>query len=102
MHPQGKKKSFIITNNNNMIRYLFLSRVSSNELTCIRNISFDKKHLFSTSYIHSDLPYDYSVKDRISALQQENERLKQEADKLKSELEYWEVRNGCKYRPVFL
>ena len=54
------------------------------------------------SYIHSDLLYGYSVKDRISALQQENERLKQEADKLKSELEYWEVRNGCKYRPVFL
>ncbi|XP_020615272.1 uncharacterized protein LOC110053391 [Orbicella faveolata] len=38
------------------------------------------------------------IKDRITALKQENDRLKQEADKLKSELEYWEVRNGCKYR----
>lgn len=47
---------------------------------------------------YTDLLFDFSVKDRISALKQENERLKQEADKLKSELEYWEVRNGCKYR----
>ena len=49
-------------------------------------------------YFLTDLLFDYSVKDRISALKQENERLKQEADKHKSELEYWEVRNGCKYR----
>lgn len=42
--------------------------------------------------------FDFFVKDRISALKHENERLKQEADKLKSELEYWEVGNGCKYR----
>ena len=34
----------------------------------------------------------------ISALKQENEHLRQEVDKLKAELEYWEVRNGCKFR----
>lgn len=39
----------------------------------------------------------FFVKD-ISALKQENEHLRQEVDKLKAELEYWEVRNGCKYR----
>ena len=39
----------------------------------------------------------FFVKD-ISALKQENEHLRQEVDKLKAELEYWEVRNGCKFR----
>lgn len=100
----GNKSIFF---SNNSWRYLFQSRIimgtggevlerlEKRAVEAEETISLLKSQLLLLQKAAEKKTYSLGSKD-ITALKQENEHLRQEVDKLKAELEYWEVRNGLK------
>lgn len=91
----------------NSLRHIFQSRIMTNTggevverlekraVEAEETISLLKSQLYFLQKATEKKTNSLGSKD-ISALKQENEHLRQEVDKLKAELEYWEVRNGLK------
>ena len=50
----------------------------------------------AVAWITFDISFLFFTKEQVSALSKENEKLREEAAKLKRELTYWEIRNGSK------